>query len=116
MEPPAGFTDFVLELLEPMGGVSARRMFGGAGLFSGGVMFGLISGDTLYLKVDDRNRGTYEDAGTGPFLYQRQGRDIALSYYEAPPELFDNPDDLSEWARHALAAALRSKNKKSTRQ
>ena len=95
-----------------MGGVSARRMFGGAGLFSGGVMFGLIGGDTLYLKVDDVNRVAYEDAGTGPFLYQRQGRDIALSYYEAPPDLLDNPDDLGEWARHALDAALRSNKSK----
>ena len=109
MEPPAGFTDFVLELLEPMGGVSARRMFGGAGLFSGGVMFGLIGGDTLYLKVDDHNRGAFEDSGAGPFTYRREGRDIALSYYEAPPELFDNPDALSQWARDALEAALRSK-------
>ena len=108
--------DHILDLLDGLGGVTARSMFGGIGLYRDGVMFGLIGGDTLYLKVDDRNRGAYEDAGTGPFHYQRQGRDIALSYYEAPPELFDNPDDLSEWARHALAAALRSKNKKSTRQ
>lgn len=111
MEPPAGFADFVLEMLEPMGGVNARRMFGGVGLFRSGVMFGLIGSDTLYFKVDEQNQGAYEDAGTGPFTYRREGREIALSYYEAPPDLFDNADDLSDWARRALEAALRAQCK-----
>jgi DNA transformation protein len=99
VEPPAGFADFVLEMLEPMGGVNARRMFG------------RIGSDTLYLKVDEQNRGAYEDAGTGPFTYRREGREIALSYYEAPPDLFDSADDLSDWARGALDAALRAQDK-----
>ncbi len=103
------YADFVLEQLEPLGGASARRMFGGVGLFRDGLMFGLIATDTLYLKVDDGNRGDYEAAGTGPFLYTREGREIALSYYEAPAELFDDADELSAWARRAFEAAMRAK-------
>ena len=34
-------TAYLLELLAPLGAVSARRMFGGIGLFHGGLMFGL---------------------------------------------------------------------------
>ena len=103
------YADFVLEQLEPLGGAGARRMFGGVGLFRDGLMFGLIAADTLYLKVDDENRGDYEAAGTGPFLYTREGREIALSYYEAPAELFDDADELSAWARRAFEAAMRAK-------
>ncbi len=103
------YADFVLEQLEPLGGVGARRMFGGVGLFRDALMFGLIAADTLYLKVDDENRGNYEAAGAGPFLYTREGREIALSYYEAPAEMFDDPDALSDWARRAYEAALRAK-------
>ncbi len=103
------YADFVLEQLEPLGGVGARRMFGGVGLFRDGLMFGLIATDTLYLKVDDMTRGDYEAAGAGPFLYVREGREIALSYYEAPAELFDDPDELSDWARRAFEAAMRAK-------
>ena len=103
------YADFVLEQLEPLGGVGARRMFGGVGLFRDGLMFGLIAADTLYLKVDDETRGDYQAAGAGPFLYTREGREIALSYYEAPAEMFDDPDLLSAWARRAFEAAMRAK-------
>ena len=108
MADPA-YADFVLEQLEPLGGVSARRMFGGVGLFRDGLMFGIIAADTLYLKVDDGNRADYEAANAGPFLYTREGREVALSYYEAPAELFDDPDELSDWARRAFEAAIRAK-------
>ena len=41
-------------------------MFGGVGLYHRGVFFGIIAGDTLYLKVDDTSRREYESAGMGP--------------------------------------------------
>ncbi len=109
MAGQSGFVDFVLELLEPLGGVSARRMFGGHGLFRDGLMFALIVDDTLYLKTGDRNRPDFEAAGAPPFTYTRAGREIALSYYEAPAELFDDADDLCAWARRASDAALASR-------
>ncbi len=48
-------------------------MFGATGLFSHGVMFGLVKDDTLFLGVDDGNRPAREDAGGVPFTY-RHGR------------------------------------------
>ncbi len=111
MAPPAGFTDFVLELLEPLGGVTARRMFGGGGLFRDGLMFAIIDDDTLFMKVDDGNRPAFEAAGARPFTYRRKERTIAMSYYEAPPELFDDADELCAWARAAHEAALRTRGK-----
>ncbi len=112
MEPPAGFTDFVLELLEPLGGVTARRMFGGGGLFRDGLMFAIIDDDTLFMKVYDGNRPAFEAAGTPPFTYRREGREIALSSHAAPPELFDDADELCAWARASCEVALRARDKK----
>ena len=109
MERPSEFVDFVIDILAPLGGVGARRMFGGHGLFRDGVMFGLIADDTLYIKADDENRPRFEAAGMGPFVYCRAGRDVALSYYEAPPDLFDDADELCAWARDAHQAALRAR-------
>jgi DNA transformation protein len=100
---------FVLELLEPLDGVSLRRMFGGAGLFCHGVMFGLIAGDRLYFKAGEGNRADFEDAGCGPFTYAtKNGEHGILSYYEAPDSLFDEPDEMLDWARKALDEALRA--------
>ena len=68
------FVEFVLESLQPLRGVSARRMFGGWGIYKDGVMFALIAYDTLYFKVDDGNRQAYEDGGPALFHLQRQGQ------------------------------------------
>jgi DNA transformation protein and related proteins len=106
------FVEFVLEGLQPLRGVSARRMFGGWGIYKDGVMFALIAQDTLYLKVDDGNRAAYEDAGLPHFTYADKGKPIRMPYCEAPPEGFDDPEVLCAWARNAYAAALRTRKYK----
>jgi DNA transformation protein and related proteins len=102
------FAGFVVESLRPLGPVSARRMFGGHGIFMDGLMFGLIADAQLYLKVDEGNRAAYEAEGLQPFAYAGKGRRVEMSYREAPSEGFDDPDILCAWAREAYAAALRA--------
>lgn len=102
------FLDFVLDQLAPLGPVRARRMFGGGGLYLSDTMFAIVSEDVLYFKVDDGNRAAFEDAGMGPFTYESRGRSVALSYYEVPPDLVEEPDALNDWARAAWEAARRS--------
>jgi DNA transformation protein and related proteins len=104
------FAEHVRDLLSALGPVRVRRMFGGAGVYLGDVMFGLISDDTLYLKVDDRNRPRYDAAGLAPFAYEREdGPAIVFTYCQAPPEALDDAELLCEWAREALEAARRAK-------
>lgn len=101
------FVQFLLDALQLIGPVTARRMFGGHGLFLDGLMFGLLSDDTLYLKVDGESRGEFEQRGLPPFRYPRGGKQIALSYYQAPEETMDEPQLLAQWGNRALAAAMR---------
>ena len=112
MTPGSEFVEFVLESLQPLRGVSARRMFGGWGIYKDGVMFALIAYDTLYFKVDDRNRQAYEAADLPYFTYRDKGRPIRMPYCEAPSDGFDDPEILCAWARDAYAAALRAKKSK----
>ena len=112
MAQSSEFVTFVLESLQPLRGISARRMFGGWGIYKDGVMFALIAYDTLYFKVDDGNRTAYEDAGLPYFTYADKGKPIRMPYCEAPSEGFDDPDILCAWARDAYAAALRTKQPK----
>ena len=109
MAQSSEFVAFVLEGLQPLGGVGARRMFGGWGIYKDGVMFALIADDQLYLKVDDGNRAAYEDAGLPHFTYAEKGKPIRMPYCAAPSEGFDDPDVLCAWAREAYAAALRTR-------
>ena len=103
------FVSYVVESLQPLGPVSARRMFGGHGIYLDGAMFALIASDQLYLKVDDGNRAAYEAAGLEPFTYSGKGAPVRMSYHEAPGEGFDDPELLCAWAREAYAAALRAR-------
>ena len=101
----AEFREFVLDLLAPLR-PSARRMFGGVGIMRDGVMFALLSGDAMYLRVDERTRAKFEAEGCGPFSYQRAGREVSIgSYYAVPERLYDEPEALVEWAREAIGAA-----------
>jgi DNA transformation protein len=61
------FIDYVIDQLAAWGEVSARKMFGGAGLYRDETMFGLIADDVAYLKVDDSNREDFVRAGASPF-------------------------------------------------
>jgi len=102
------FAEFLREQLAPLGRLTMRRMFGKTGVFCDGVMFGVVSDNMLYLRVDDHNRAAFEEAAASPPLnYKKQGRTIDLAFWHAPERLFDEPDELVTWARAALAAAHR---------
>ena len=104
------FVRHLLDLLQDFEGVSARRMFGGQGLFRHDLMFALIFDDTLYFKVDGGNRAEYEARGLPPFRYDKKDRTIALSYFQAPEDALDDADMLAAWARRAWEAAVRARS------
>src|SRR5262245_50139624 len=102
------FTEFLREQLDPLGQITMRRMFGKTGVFCQGLMFGMVTNDTLYVRVDDHNRTVFKEAESVPPLnYEKQGRTIDLAFWPVPERLLDEPDELVFWARTALAAARR---------
>lgn len=103
----AEYKSYIAELLSPLGAVEVKSMFGGAGAFLDGVMFAILA-DGLYFKVDDLNRPDYEQAGSEPFTYEKNGKAMQMSYWLAPDELYDDPDAMTIWARKAHDAARRS--------
>lgn len=96
------FLAYVLDQYTAWGGVVFRRMFGGAGLYRDGKMFGLVSDDVVYLKVDDSNRNRFEEAGCTPFKPYAD-RPATMSYYEVPARVLENPVALVEWSAVSLA-------------
>jgi DNA transformation protein len=106
--------EFIRELFARFRPVTVRRMFGGAGLFCEGLMFGLVFDGAIFLKVDDASIPDFEHEGSRPFVYTRAkspgrvGRH-SLSYWRLPERLYDDPDDLVVWAERAFAIAERKK-------
>ena len=103
------FIEYLQELFEKFGPVHTRKMFGGYGIYHDGVMFGLVEDDTLYLKSDETSVEYFQSRGLGQFEYDRGGKTVKMSYYRAPDEIMDNPDEASLWARRAWEVAFRAK-------
>lgn len=105
-----GFHDYVKELFAGMGRVEIKRMFGGAGGYSGGLMFLLLADDTIHIKADDALKAELREEGSGPFVWEpqsgpRKGEKVDLGYWRLPDAALDDPDLAAEWGRKALAIA-----------
>jgi DNA transformation protein len=104
-----------LELLAPVGPVSARRMFGGTGFHADGMMFALEADGTLYLKADDDSRARFDVAGGVPFVFESRRGTVTTHYLTPPDEALDSPDAMRPWALLALQAARRAAARKAPR-
>src|SRR5271155_4442896 len=68
------FAEFLRDQLAPLGRITMRRMFGKTGVFCDAVMFGMVTENTLYFRVDDQNRATFREAESFPPLnYEKKG-------------------------------------------
>ena len=106
--------EYIRELFQHFRPVDVRRMFGGAGIFCDGMMFGLIFDGAIFLKIDDETIPDFEREGSTPFVYTRAkspGRvgKHSLNYWRLPERLYDDPEELAVWATRSFAIAQRKK-------
>jgi DNA transformation protein len=110
----SALVDHLTDVLRPLGGVAARRMFGGAGIFRDGLMFALVSDEVLYLKADETTISAFEAEDLGPFAYgTKNGDRVLTSYWRAPERLLDDDDEMRAWCRTAADVATRAAKRKS---
>ncbi len=83
-------------------------MFGGAGLYGDGKIFGHIADDVAYLKADDSNRNDFTQAGSEPFQ-PYPDKPAVMPYFEIPPDILEDLDALPKWAERSLAIAVKKK-------
>ena len=103
--------DFLIDLFSDFGPVTIRRMFSGYGISADGTNFALSLRAGLYFRADETTIPQFEAEGSKPFQYQQRksGKVVTVnSYWELPARLFDDSEELTGWARDALAAAQRA--------
>ena len=106
------FKDFVLDQLDALPELRVKAMFGGHGLYQHERFFGILMHGRLYFKTDDRTRAAYIERGMEPFVYEKARRTMTINYYEVPPDVLENREELVRWANQATAAAsVRPKEK-----
>ncbi|SDG88602.1 TfoX/Sxy family protein [Desulfosporosinus hippei] len=104
------YKEYVIDQLGEVGSVTIKNMFGAAGIYFDGLIFGLIADDTLYFKVDDSNRSDYERTGMEPFK-PFSDRSMIMPYYEVPVDILEDRELIADWASKALLASRNSKRK-----
>ncbi len=102
------FLDYILDQLARWGDVSVKRMFGGAGLYRDGKMFGLVANTVVYLKVDDTNRDKFLLRESSPFK-PFPNRPTILSFYQLPEDVLESPEEFIEWAEESLSIQKKRK-------
>src|SRR5229473_3438770 len=91
------------------GPVTIRRMFSGFGISADGTNFALALRAGLYFRADEETIPQFEAEGSKPFQYQTRAKTVTVnSYWQLPARLFEDPQELTGWARAALAAAQRA--------
>ena len=98
------FKEYVVDQLAELGFVTVKKMFGGAGIYYDGSIFGLLADDVLYFKVDDSNRFDYLQIGMEPFQ-PFANKPMSMPYYEVPAEILEDRKLLADWAHKALSAS-----------
>ncbi|WGD48785.1 TfoX/Sxy family protein [Bradyrhizobium sp. CB1650] len=105
--------EFLTDLFADFGPVTIRKMFSGYGISADGTNFALALRAGLFFRADEQTIPSYEAEGSGPFQYQTRAKTVTVSsYWQLPARLFDDSEELAEWAKAALAAAQRAKVKK----
>jgi DNA transformation protein and related proteins len=101
-------TESVIALFSPVLPVRCRRMFGGRGIYDGGWIFGIEVGGEIFLKTDSETAPLFEEAGSKPFTYEKNGTTHAMTYWRLPDAAMDDADELQRWTGLALTVARRS--------
>jgi DNA transformation protein len=94
------FKDFVLDQLQYLDGVEARRMFGGFGLYQDETFFGIVHKGKLFFKIDGASVREYRRHKMKPF--RPNAKQTLKSYYQVPEDVVQDMDMLCEWAVQAV--------------
>lgn len=113
------YRDHVADLFSTFGEVQVRPMFGGAGIYHDGIMFGLVTAEEgIYLKADDASKARFEAEDMGPFTYHAPKGNrppIVMAYWQIPLRLLDDVDEMADWARIAFDVARRTHKPKAAK-
>jgi DNA transformation protein and related proteins len=113
MSVSASFKEFLIDQMAGFGPVTIRSMFGGAGVYHGGVMFALIDDEVLYLKADNTTKAAFVAENLSQFTYlAKGGKKMEMAYWRIPERCFDDPDEMAKWCRVAYGVALNAAAKK----
>ncbi len=98
---------FVRDLFRDLPALTTRKMFGGLGIYSDGVIFAVIGPEeALLLKARGDLAQALADEGCEQWSYTgKSGKPALMPYWTLPDAALDDPEQACAWARRSLAQA-----------
>jgi DNA transformation protein and related proteins len=115
MPVQAQYLAYVLEQLAALPALRSNRMFGGIGLYSDAIFFGLIDDDTLYFKTGPANVAQYLARKMPKFMPFPDKTGLVMGYHQVPADIIEDAESLVAWARQSVAVQLSVKAAKPAR-
>lgn len=101
--------DDIQDMFAALGTVSVKKMFGGKGVYSDGMIIAVeVDGDIL-LKADAASAPDFAAASCRQWTYDGKKGPVKMPYWSIPDSALDDPGEMARWARRAKDAALRSR-------
>lgn len=101
--------EFLADLFSAFGPVTIRRMFSGHGISVDGVNFAISIKAGLFLRAEPATEARFAAEGCKPFEYETRARRVMVrSYWQMPERLYDDPEELADWARMAFSSAQKA--------
>jgi DNA transformation protein len=92
------FAELLREQFAPLSRITMRRMFGKTGVFCEGVMFGIVTENSLYLRVDDENKEAFKEQRAIRRSTTRRAAAPSISPGGSPSGC-SRPEEFVAWAR-----------------
>lgn len=105
------YRDYILDLLQPYGPISARSLFGGFGIYYNELIIGIIIDNQLYFKVDAHLKSDFEALNSVPFTYESKdgSKKVSMPYMTVPDSILENRDELPLWIQKSYQVGLAQK-------
>jgi DNA transformation protein len=108
-----GLYAWVQEALEPLGGVTMRKMMGGATLYLDGIIFGILVDGELWLKSDADADPIWDAVSRDRFTVTfKDGTVDSMNYRRAPSDVYDDAEAMQKWVSVSVEAGRRRVVKK----
>ena len=113
-KPIDDFKDYIVDdALGHVDGITAKKMFGGYGLYQDGAIFAIITSDVdVYFKVDETNQKRYEELGSEQFVYtgHKNKKPTPMPYWIVREETLEDRELIADMVHES--ADISRKNKK----
>jgi DNA transformation protein len=108
------YGEYIRDLFSGFSDLRVKKYFGGIAFRSeqlgADVQFAVILNDVLYFVVDDETRPRFIERRMEPFRYDKKTGTVEVKkWYTVPEELFEDEEQMMEWAVQALEAAYRQR-------